>query len=150
MQKKVCNHNYTTPANEQGPGRRLTLPEIEALALPLLASFVREYYQYTASGSSQTASHSTTAAAFAALLLSPRILVGVRQCDISTTLFGARWAAPIAVAPTTYHCLAHPRGEAATARGAAAAGCNYCCASCDMLVREMATVVWSRLLIRGA
>jgi hypothetical protein len=109
------------------PGRRLTLHEIETLALPLLASFVREYYQYTAGGG-QTASHST--AAFEALVLVPRILVGVSQCDISTTLFGARWGAPIAVAPTTFHCLAHPRGEAATARGAAAAGCNYCCASC--------------------
>ena len=35
LQKKVCNHNYTTPANEQGPGaiqyRRVLLTLIDLL-----------------------------------------------------------------------------------------------------------------------
>jgi 4-hydroxymandelate oxidase len=42
--------------------------------------------------------------------------------DLRGTLFGTGVAAPILVAPTAFHRLAHPDGEVATARGTAAAG----------------------------
>ena len=109
-------------------GRRLTLREIELLALPRLASFVREYYQFTA-GDGDTVVR-TVPDAFRRLALVPRIMVDVSTVDTSVALFGVLLRSPIMVAPTTFHRLAHPDGdwpgEAATARGAASSGCNYC------------------------
>ena len=40
----------------------------------------------------------------------------------ATTLLGTPVASPVAIAPTAIQGLAHPEGEVATARGAAAAG----------------------------
>jgi 4-hydroxymandelate oxidase len=42
--------------------------------------------------------------------------------ETATTLLGLAVASPVAIAPTAIQGLAHPEGEAATARGAAAAG----------------------------
>jgi len=56
----------------------------------------------------------------------PRVLVDVSERDLSTTLLGAPASMPVMIAPTAYHKLAHPDGELATARGAAAAGVVYC------------------------
>ncbi|KAF3451995.1 hypothetical protein FNV43_RR08091 [Rhamnella rubrinervis] len=52
--------------------------------------------------------------------LQPRILVDVTKIDMSTTVLGYRISAPIMLAPTAMHQFAHPEGEVATARGAAA------------------------------
>ncbi|MGA5300126.1 alpha-hydroxy acid oxidase [Nucisporomicrobium flavum] len=57
--------------------------------------------------------------AFQRLRLVPRVLRATGERDLSITLFGTELAAPILVAPTAFHRLAHPDGEAATARGAA-------------------------------
>lgn len=105
-------------------GRRLSLREIEELALPQLAGFVREYYQYIA-GEGHTIRR-LLPSAFHDIVLTPRIMVDVHSVSTELTLFGQRLRSPIMVAPTTFHRLAHADGEAATARGAAAAGCNYC------------------------
>jgi 4-hydroxymandelate oxidase len=56
----------------------------------------------------------------------PRVLVDVSERDLSSTVLGAATSMPILIAPTAYHKLAHPEGELATARGAAAAGVVYC------------------------
>ncbi|KAM6601740.1 hypothetical protein CsatA_021349 [Cannabis sativa] len=60
--------------------------------------------------------------AFQRIRLWPRVLVDVSRIDMSTTLLGYKIAAPILIAPTAMHQLAHPEGEKATAR--AAASCN--------------------------
>ncbi|XVF74275.1 hypothetical protein PTKIN_Ptkin13bG0097100 [Pterospermum kingtungense] len=52
----------------------------------------------------------------------PRILVDVSKIDLSTTVLGYKISVPIMIAPTAMHKLAHPEGEVATARAAAA--CN--------------------------
>ncbi len=54
--------------------------------------------------------------------LQPRVLVDVTAVDASTTVLGTRVTAPILVAPVALQKLAHPEGEAATARAAASAG----------------------------
>ncbi|HTK11729.1 MAG TPA: alpha-hydroxy acid oxidase [Ktedonobacteraceae bacterium] len=54
--------------------------------------------------------------------LRPRMLVGGEPCDYRTTVLGTPVSMPILVAPTAYHCLAHPEGECETARGTGAAG----------------------------
>lgn len=40
----------------------------------------------------------------------PRILVDVSKIDMSTTILGYKLSAPIMVAPTAMHQLAHPEG----------------------------------------
>ncbi|MFG2051260.1 alpha-hydroxy acid oxidase [Micromonospora sp. NPDC048935] len=52
----------------------------------------------------------------------PRVLRATGERDLRVTVAGTSLAAPVLVAPTAFHRLAHPDGEAATARGAAAAG----------------------------
>ena len=54
--------------------------------------------------------------------LRPRVLVDVSQVTLETTILGRPAALPIGVAPAALHGLAHPDGELATARAAAAAG----------------------------
>ncbi|GKA84495.1 peroxisomal (S)-2-hydroxy-acid oxidase GLO4-like protein [Tanacetum coccineum] len=52
--------------------------------------------------------------------LRPRILVDVSKIDMSTTILGYKTSAPIMIAPTAMHKLAHPEGEVLTAKAAAA------------------------------
>jgi (S)-2-hydroxy-acid oxidase len=52
----------------------------------------------------------------------PRILIDVTSVDLSTTVLGFKISMPIMVAPTAMQRMAHPEGELATARAAAAAG----------------------------
>jgi len=47
----------------------------------------------------------------------------------STTMLGRPRPHPVIVAPTAVHRLAHPEGEEATARGAAAANAIFCLSS---------------------
>ncbi len=54
--------------------------------------------------------------------LRPRVLVDVAQVALETTILGRPAAMPIGIAPAALHGLAHPDGELATARAAAAAG----------------------------
>jgi 4-hydroxymandelate oxidase len=51
-----------------------------------------------------------------------RVLVDVSAIDASTTVLGTPVPSPVLIAPTAYHRLAHPDGEAGTARAAARAG----------------------------
>lgn len=65
---------------------------------------------------------SSVAGAWDRLRLRPHVLRDVSAVDTSLGLLGSRLATPVLVGPTALHGLAHPEGEAATARGAAAAG----------------------------
>ena len=57
------------------------------------------------------------------------MLVDVSDRDPSTTVLGRPRPHPVIVAPTAYHRLAHPEGEEASARGAAAASAVFCLSS---------------------
>jgi 4-hydroxymandelate oxidase len=61
-------------------------------------------------------------AAFQRLQIRPRVLVDVSKIDPSTTVLGQRIEFPVLLAPVALHRLAHPDGELASARAAAAAG----------------------------
>src|SRR5436309_14924257 len=63
--------------------------------------------------------------AFDELMLKPRALVNIESRDVSTSLFGKRWAAPFGVAPIGLGNLICPRAEEAIARAAAAADIPY-------------------------
>ena len=56
-------------------------------------------------------------AAWQRLALRPRVMVDCTARDPSTTVLGRRRSHPLIVAPTAFHKLANPEGEAATARG---------------------------------
>src|SRR4051794_13323002 len=61
-------------------------------------------------------------AAFRRLRLRPRMLVDVSGASIATTVLGIPVSMPLLIAPTAFQRMAHPDGEPATARAAAAAG----------------------------
>jgi len=65
-------------------------------------------------------------AAFDRWVLRPRMLVDVSEVTTATTVLGAEASMPLLVAPTAYQRMAHPEGELAMARGAAAAGTVMC------------------------
>jgi 4-hydroxymandelate oxidase len=52
----------------------------------------------------------------------PRVLVDVARRDLNTTVLGVPTSLPVLTAPCAFNALAHPDGELAVARAAAAAG----------------------------
>ena len=58
--------------------------------------------------------------------LRPRVLVDVGNVNAATSVLGTEISMPIIVAPTAYHRVVHPEGEAGTARAAAAAETIMC------------------------
>lgn len=105
------------------PAAAFTLDDFETLARARMA---RAAFDYVAGGAGDEATLRENRAAFARWHLRPRVLVDVATVDPSTTLLGTPVALPVALAPTARQRLAHPDGEAAVARAAAAAGVLQC------------------------
>ncbi|MDP9467873.1 MAG: alpha-hydroxy-acid oxidizing protein [Chloroflexota bacterium] len=61
-------------------------------------------------------------AAFARQAIVPRVMRDVSTVDHAVELLGRRWPRPLFIAPTALQRMAHPDGELATARAAAARG----------------------------
>ncbi|MGH3976932.1 MAG: alpha-hydroxy-acid oxidizing protein, partial [Pseudonocardiaceae bacterium] len=97
----------------------LSLRELEAEARRCLAPAV---YDYFAGGADDEITLRANEAAFARIGLLPRVLRGSGHRELEIRLLGCRALFPVLVAPTAFHRLAHPEGECATARAAAAAG----------------------------
>ena len=97
----------------------LNVDDFEALARERLPAMAYDYY---ASGAHDEVTLRENRAAFARLALRYRVLVDVSRRDLATTVLGRRIAMPVLIAPTAFHRMAHPDGEVATARAAAAAG----------------------------
>lgn len=95
----------------------LNLAEYEARARERLPAGARDYI-FGGAGDEITLRENL--AAFARLRLLPRVLVDVSRVDASTSVLGQRVATPVLLAPTAFQSLAHPDGELATARAAAA------------------------------
>jgi len=81
-----------------------------------------EVLAYYATGAGESVTAAEAEAAWARLRLRPRVLRDVSRVDTGVELLGSQLAAPLLVAPSALHGLAHDAGEAETARGAAAAG----------------------------
>ncbi|KAK1416932.1 hypothetical protein QVD17_26051 [Tagetes erecta] len=80
------------------------------------------YYDFYAGGSEDQHTLRENVEAFQRITLRPRILLDVSKIDMSTSILGYKTSAPIMIAPTSMHKLAHPEGEVLTAKAAAA--CN--------------------------
>jgi 4-hydroxymandelate oxidase len=77
---------------------------------------------YFAGGAGDEVTLRDNRAAFARQAIVPRVMRDVSSVDTSVELFGRRWPSPIWIAPTALQRMAHPDGELATARAAAARG----------------------------
>lgn len=77
---------------------------------------------YVAGWAGTGATMRANVAAFRRHVLLPRVLVDVGTVDLRTTVLGRSVDLPILFAPSGYQRLAHPEGEAATARAAARVG----------------------------
>jgi 4-hydroxymandelate oxidase len=110
---------HRSPEDPGARPRFLDLAALEAEARGLLPAGVYDYY---AGGAGRETTLAEATAAWRSWRLRPRVLRGVATADLRTTLLGADVATPIGVAPWAYQAMAHPDGERATARGAAAAG----------------------------
>jgi isopentenyl diphosphate isomerase/L-lactate dehydrogenase-like FMN-dependent dehydrogenase len=97
----------------------INLADFEALAAGRMPPAAWDYYR---SGCDDERTLQANCDAFARLQLRPRVLVDVSHNSLATTALGAEVRAPLLVAPTAYHGLAHVEGECETARGASAAG----------------------------
>ncbi|HKS70752.1 MAG TPA: alpha-hydroxy acid oxidase [Ktedonobacterales bacterium] len=97
----------------------INIAEYEALARERMEHAAWDYY---CGGSDDELTLRANREAFGRLRLRPHMLVDVSTVDLRTTALGTPVAMPIFVAPMAYHCLAHPEGECATARGAGEAG----------------------------
>ena len=104
----------------------LTLADFEAAAAAALDEGPLGYY---AGGAGDELTLRDNEAAWRRIAIRPRVLVDVAERDLRTTVLGREHPHPVFVAPTAFHRLAHAEGEAATARGAAAAQSLYCVSS---------------------
>ena len=86
-------------------------------------------HAYFAGGAGDEVTLRDNVAAFERRKLRPRVLVDVGRVSTATTVLGTEIALPVVIAPLAMQRLAHPDGEEATARAAAAAGTVMCLSS---------------------
>jgi 4-hydroxymandelate oxidase len=97
----------------------LNLMEYEPLAREKLSQMIFEYY---AGGANDEITLRENQAAYQRLFLRPRMMQGVAQRSLETTVLGQPMSAPLLIAPMAFMKMAHEDGEAAVARTAAARG----------------------------
>jgi isopentenyl diphosphate isomerase/L-lactate dehydrogenase-like FMN-dependent dehydrogenase len=97
----------------------VNVADFERRAAEVLEPGVLGYY---AGGAGDEWTLRDNVAAFERHRLRPRVLVDVSGVSAATTVLGSPVSMPLLVAPTALHRLAHPDGEPAAARAAAAAG----------------------------
>jgi 4-hydroxymandelate oxidase len=100
-----------------------TISDFERRATELLPPGALGYY---AGGAGEEITLRDNVAGWQRLALRPRMMVDCSERDPSTTVLGQRHSHPVIVAPTAFHALATPDGEAAAARAAAATETPFC------------------------
>ncbi|HEY3754541.1 MAG TPA: alpha-hydroxy acid oxidase [Opitutaceae bacterium] len=98
-------------------------PEVAALEdyVPLARErLTAPAWAYVSGGAADEVTLRRNRTAFDQLLLRTRVLADLRQGDTRLDLFGQSYDFPILLAPVAYLKLAHPEGELAAVRGAAA------------------------------
>ena len=82
----------------------------------------KEEYDYIAGGATDEISVDRNRRAYASWAFRPRVLRDVSKLDLNTTVLGTKVNLPVLIAPCGAHKRAHPEGELATYRAAAACG----------------------------
>jgi isopentenyl diphosphate isomerase/L-lactate dehydrogenase-like FMN-dependent dehydrogenase len=111
--------SITSELRDPGGDQPLNVADYEAIARSLLPG---EVYDYFAGGSDDELTLTDSVRAYDRWRLRPRTLVDVSQTTTRTSLLGLELSMPVLVAPTAFQRMAHPDGELAMARAAAAAG----------------------------
>ena len=112
-------------------------------------------YAYFSGGAGDERTLQENVEAFSRRHLRPRVLVDVSEVSTATAVLGEQVSMPVLLAPVGYQSLAHPEGELAAARAAAAAGTIYClptlsvvgpqeCAAAAAAGRRWFQLYWSR------
>jgi L-lactate dehydrogenase (cytochrome) len=98
------------------------LSDLEATAAKVLSEDARRYLRREAGGAAAVRAN---ARALRAWRIVPRMFIDRDERDLSTTVLGVAMPAPVILGPVGEQALAHPDGEAATARAAAALELTY-------------------------
>ncbi len=101
------------------PDLPMTADELEAAARDALPA---EAFGYVAGGASTERTAAANREAFARWRIVPRMLRGVTDRDLSTTVLGTPMTAPVLTAPVGVLGLVHPDADLAVSRAAAALG----------------------------
>ena len=115
-------HNPVRLAGDAPLVTDLSLDDLERDARHAIGEMAYAYYS---GGADDERLLDGNIAAWGHWQLHPRVLAGIdglEAVSTATTLLGTPVSSPVAVAPTAIQALAHPEGEAATARGAAEVG----------------------------
>jgi 4-hydroxymandelate oxidase len=113
--RQLENDRMTQP----DPLANATLEEMETFAAGLLPTNALDDY---ASGARDEQTFRGNLAAWKRWWLVPRMLIDVSTVSTATSVLGEPISLPILIAPMASQGMAHPEGELATARAAAAAG----------------------------
>ena len=106
--------------------RPVNIWDYERLAEDQLDAKAHAYY---AGGAGDEVTLRDNVAAFERRKLRPRVLVDVGSVSTKTTVLGTEIGLPVLIAPLAMQRMAHPDGEEATARAAAAADTIMCLSS---------------------
>ncbi len=100
----------------------MELVNVNDFEAPARVRIEANHWDYFMGGSGDEVTLRTNRAAFERLLLRPRMLVDVSNCQLQTSVLDLPLSMPILVAPMAFHGFAHPEGECETARGVGKAG----------------------------
>lgn len=101
----------------------LTLDDAERLAEAVVPA---DAWSYIVGGAGDERTLRWNREAYSGFRLRPRVLVDVSSVSTETTVLGTPISMPVLVAPMAFQQIAHEEGEAAMARGTAAAGTLMC------------------------
>ena len=122
MNDFVTNEN----AGQKGPDLLAKAVRVEDLEELARERMPRPAFDYFAGAAGNEWTLAENRRAFERWVLRPRFLVDVSNVNLETTVLGQPQPFPILLGPTAFHKLAHPDGELATARAAAAFGATMC------------------------
>lgn len=97
------------------PADALNVMDFEAAARRTLPP---AHFGYLATGVDDDSTLHANRAAYSRVQLRPRRAIDVTTVDMSVSLFGSKWAAPVIIAPCGSQRAFHPEGEVAVARAA--------------------------------
>ena len=129
-------------------GKAASVGDYRALAKARLPHFLFEYLD---GGSYDEVTLRRNVEDLQAIALKQRVLRDVSSIDLSTELFGKRWAMPVGLGPVGLSGLYARRGEVQAARAAAAAGVPFALSTRQRLLdrrsRGGGPVLWFQLYI---
>src|SRR3954447_18157693 len=113
------NEIYLTGLGGELPKFPCDFPSLEAKAREAMSA---EAFGYVAGSAGLERTESANRAAFGKWRIVPRFLRDVGERDLSSTILGTPFPAPIALAPVGVQGVVHPEAELAVARAAASLG----------------------------